>query len=522
MPDKITYNKKDLKALIKKVHSGEVNPEHPPKDLYFAIIKLLSDAAARGIGTFKNKTPEIDDLMEHFDYNIAVFSAAKVHQEVVDMGREIFDPETGFKRSFREFEEKAKGIFDTYQKHHLKVEYRTAVNVAYSARKWLIFKENEDLFPLLRYETTPDDRVRLEHVELDFITLPIFHPFWLEFWPPNGWNCRCDVTAHAYEDHKWTDVKTLKNLTKPDELFRFNAGIDKIIFDEKHPHLSLVAERYKVARGHNFNLPLPKRPKGLSKKPKKAEVIEIIHPMQPDGFKELAGVKMPDGFFDLFTTKVSLGRSRGRKGSHHLFDPETELSKINISKATKKGSPRMARVLTHEFGHAFHSQHGFIRRREPVDVDFEKMFTAQREKITGQGLPAKERLALEKKVLQYFKFNHKKGEWILTPEQEDYILPLLEKIAKDAGVLSGTDIERGMRGSLFDVIGSLTNGVFGYGHSPVYYKSGRGYGGRVELMAAAFEHKYFHHNIYIEHFFPELAVEMSDIIDKLIAKIPKP
>lgn len=35
--------------------------------------------------------------------------------------------------------------------------------------------------------------MRPEHAALDGVTLPPSDPFWEEFLPPNGWNCRCNV-----------------------------------------------------------------------------------------------------------------------------------------------------------------------------------------------------------------------------------------------------------------------------------------------------------------------------------------
>lgn len=43
------------------------------------------------------------------------------------------------------------------------------------------------------YVTVGDDRVREEHEAIDGVRLPKDDPFWKKFFPPNGWNCRCQA-----------------------------------------------------------------------------------------------------------------------------------------------------------------------------------------------------------------------------------------------------------------------------------------------------------------------------------------
>lgn len=42
-----------------------------------------------------------------------------------------------------------------------------------------------------QYSTVKDNRVREEHWLLEGVRLPKDDPFWLKYFPPNGWNCRC-------------------------------------------------------------------------------------------------------------------------------------------------------------------------------------------------------------------------------------------------------------------------------------------------------------------------------------------
>lgn len=54
----------------------------------------------------------------------------------------------------------------------------------------------EDL-PFWTRHAVHDDRTRPAHAALDGLTLPANHPFWNDHYPPDGFNCRCNVTAMA-------------------------------------------------------------------------------------------------------------------------------------------------------------------------------------------------------------------------------------------------------------------------------------------------------------------------------------
>lgn len=79
--------------------------------------------------------------------------------------------------------------------HQIKTLYETAIARSYSKGRW--DRDHSQgvwgLFWGYEYVTMRDDRVRPAHRALDGATLPKDDPFWLTYWPPNGWNCRCIV-----------------------------------------------------------------------------------------------------------------------------------------------------------------------------------------------------------------------------------------------------------------------------------------------------------------------------------------
>lgn len=266
----MNYTRGQLETLLRSIFEGETTPSRLPQGLFSMILGILTDGVARGFGV-GDLDEEAENLLDHFDNNIGVFSAAKTHQQVVDMRSKVFDSE-GKKRPFSDFRKDANEVFDEYNKNWLRTEYRTAVNNSFAARQWLEFQKQKDLFPLLRYQTALDERVREDHEDLDGIVRHIDDKFWLLWFPPNGWNCRCDVTSHAIGELEVTPEYAIKDLIPPSDLFSINPALDKVIFNPEHPYISKVDERYHALRDRNFDLPV--RPKPIKTKTEKAEEVK--------------------------------------------------------------------------------------------------------------------------------------------------------------------------------------------------------------------------------------------------------
>ncbi len=75
----------------------------------------------------------------------------------------------------------------------LRTIYQTNLRVSYMAGRWARLERTKSAFPFLRYVSVKDARVRPEHAAWDGTILPVDHPWWDTHFPPNGWNCRCDV-----------------------------------------------------------------------------------------------------------------------------------------------------------------------------------------------------------------------------------------------------------------------------------------------------------------------------------------
>ena len=132
-------------------------------------------------------------------------------------------------------------IDETYNRHYLRAEYNYAEASAEMAGKWERFQEDGDEYNL-QYRTAGDDKVRPEHAALHGVTLPPSDSFWDEYYPPNGWNCRCTVVQVLKDKYPVTDRTeafargraALEKDTKG--MFRFNSGKQGKTFPDYSPY----------------------------------------------------------------------------------------------------------------------------------------------------------------------------------------------------------------------------------------------------------------------------------------------
>lgn len=73
--------------------------------------------------------------------------------------------------------------------------FRTNIQSAYAHGRWQQQQQNKAVRPYLMYSAIDDRRVRPSHLEMNRIIRHIDDPFWLIWYPPNGFRCRCTVIA---------------------------------------------------------------------------------------------------------------------------------------------------------------------------------------------------------------------------------------------------------------------------------------------------------------------------------------
>ena len=137
---------------------------------------------------------------------------------------------------------------------NLRAEYNFVQASAQMAAKWESFMQDGDRYNL-QYRTAGDDKVRPEHAALDRVTLPITDPFWEEYYPPNGWNCRCTVVQVRKSKYPVTPHDEAMALgeeaTGKDTkgIFRFNAGLEQKSVPDYNPYTIRRCRDCDIAKG---------------------------------------------------------------------------------------------------------------------------------------------------------------------------------------------------------------------------------------------------------------------------------
>lgn len=154
-------------------------------------MREFMEAHAAALDSSFQKVEMTDTMRRRLQRSDYVFSGMKTFHELNEAFPSLLD-ENGERKTFERFLNDVRKIDETYNSNYLRAEYNFVQASAEMAAKWERFIQDGDRYHL-QYRTVNDDKVRPEHAELDGITLPPGDPFWEEYFPPNGWNCRCDV-----------------------------------------------------------------------------------------------------------------------------------------------------------------------------------------------------------------------------------------------------------------------------------------------------------------------------------------
>lgn len=176
------------------------------------------------------KTPDVE-MLHRLTSDVWSFSAAKNWQQSRDLTLALRD-ENGKQREFGAFKEAAQKVCDKYNETWLQTEYNMAVASSQNAARWTQFTADANSIPFLRYQTVGDSAVRESHQLLDGITRAIKDSFWSTHYPPNGWNCRCEVVQAPGVK---TGTQNIPDVSIP-EIFRTNLAQTGLIFPKNHPY----------------------------------------------------------------------------------------------------------------------------------------------------------------------------------------------------------------------------------------------------------------------------------------------
>ena len=169
-----------------------------------------------------------------------VFSGLKTFHELNEAFPSLLD-ENGNRKTFERFLNDVRKIDETYNSNYLRAEFNFVQASAEMAAKWERFMQDGDRY-YLQYRTAGDAKVRPAHAEMAGITLPASDPFWAEFYPPNGWGCRCSVvqvrkSKYPATDHEEAMARGESALELDKKgMFRFNAGMEQKTMPDYNPY----------------------------------------------------------------------------------------------------------------------------------------------------------------------------------------------------------------------------------------------------------------------------------------------
>ena len=197
--------------------------------------------------------PMSDIMRQRLQRSNYIFSGMKAFHELNEAFPSLLD-ENGNRKSFEQFFNDVLKIDSTYNRNYLRSEYNFVQASASMAAKWESFQDAGDRYNL-QYRTMNDSKVRPEHASMHGITLPMSDSFWNDFYPPNGWNCRCTVVQVRKSKYPVTphdEAIALGQAATQDDtkgIFHFNPGKEQKAVPDYNPYTISACRSCPLAKG---------------------------------------------------------------------------------------------------------------------------------------------------------------------------------------------------------------------------------------------------------------------------------
>ncbi len=313
-------------------------------------VEIVADPAVQEfIGTHASvldssfeKVKMTDGMRRRLTRSNYIFSGMKAFHELHEAFPSLID-ENGERKSFERFLNDVRKIDNTYNVNYLRAEYNFVNASAQMAARWESFMEDGDRYNL-QYRTQRDDKVRPEHAALDRVTLPMSDSFWEEFYPPNGWNCRCNVVqvlkskypVTPHDEAMRLGDEALRRDTKG--IFRFNAGKEGKSVPDYNPYTIRRCNTCPVAKGENNR----KLARAYVPDNEVCKACRLIHQIAKEGNigesirgKIKESQKRLDTWYKQNLPVVNVGKFTARRFEVALPDGETIVIKKSFYEETK-------------------------------------------------------------------------------------------------------------------------------------------------------------------------------------------
>lgn len=237
-PEAITAD--ELKQLLDKMVRSVWKNKTMPKEIDKALTEFYASEYWKGVEKgYGINLAEVDlntpdyVMLRKLEESVYQFASAKNYQQLKSISQALLD-EQGQIRNYNQFRTAAAEINNQFVNQWLQAEYNYAVASAQMASRWQQIQEDKKTLPLLRYDTVGDDRVRPSHQELEGVVRPVDDDFWDLYYPPNGWNCRCDV--QQLDSGTITPLPSIVLPENMHEIFKYNSGKTGFAFPPGHPY----------------------------------------------------------------------------------------------------------------------------------------------------------------------------------------------------------------------------------------------------------------------------------------------
>ena len=227
-----------MDSFIARVYAAGGSKNIDP-DIIDATVTEFKNGLKKGYKkNFKDVDVDSSDfgMLSNLENNAYQFATAKNYQEM-RLLTDALTNEAGELLSFTEFREVAEKQFLKFNEDWLESEYSTAISGSMNGARWADYTRSAKAMPYLRYSTVGDSLVRDSHDALDGTVKRIDDNFWENYYPPNGWRCRC-TTTQTGNSSETPDGAIVYPEVQP--LFRTNLAKQGLMFPKNHPYYNDV------------------------------------------------------------------------------------------------------------------------------------------------------------------------------------------------------------------------------------------------------------------------------------------
>ena len=312
--------------------------------LWSAVLANYGGASAKQFaeGKLDYTTPNYQ-MLAALHRNCWQFAAAKNYQQLRALSNALIG-EDGKLRSFQAFKQAAEAI-NIEHTRWLQTEYNLAVNGSQMAGKWVGIIEHQETFPLLQFDAVLDKQTTDLCRDLNGTTLPIHHPFWNTFYPPNHFGCRSTVRQiQAHTAHETPHDKIPHADIPP--MFQTNLAQQKLIFPPKHPYYDGLPDNIDSAGGLRNQMRDIAVEKLTDKTVEVAEIGTVT--ITKAGLRKCASQQLQPEFYSIKNQMLPIANLLLANAHNIVEETNKANNELKVWKASIKGLPHFKVVIKQE------------------------------------------------------------------------------------------------------------------------------------------------------------------------------